>query len=137
VGEETAILLAQNFKTIDAIAKADEEDLNAIDGIGPIVAQAISGWFREKENKSLIERLKKVLQIQNPDLLSRFHLDSRPLKGKTFVLTGGLESMSRDEAKKKYESSAVKSLARSPKKQAMSSPAAKPVPSSNRRGNWE
>ncbi len=46
VGEETAILLAQNFKTIDDIDAASEDDLAAINGIGPIVAKAIHGWFR-------------------------------------------------------------------------------------------
>jgi DNA ligase (NAD+) len=98
VGEETAILLAQNFKTIDDIAQASEGDLAAINGIGPIVASAIRGWFREKENKKLVANLKKHIQIESEKVSNKQAL---PLAGKTFVLTGGMESMSRDEAKAK------------------------------------
>ena len=104
VGEETALLLAENFKTIDDTAKANEEKLAAIDGIGPIVAKAIVDWFGETKNKIVIERLKKVLHIGNLEFSSRSrfsNLDKKPLAGKIFVLTGTLESMSRDEAKEK------------------------------------
>ena len=99
VGEETAILLAQNFKTIDELSAANAGELEAIDGIGPIVAQALAEWFAEKENKELIKKLKKVLAIKNPEASLR---DKKlPLGGKTFVLTGTMEGMSRDEAKAK------------------------------------
>lgn len=98
VGEETAILLAQNFKTIDDLAEASEEKLSAIVGIGPIVAKAIAEWFGEKENKDLIRRLKNVLAIKSEKTSGG---KNQPLAGKTFVLTGGMESMSRDEAKEK------------------------------------
>ncbi|MEK7068665.1 MAG: helix-hairpin-helix domain-containing protein, partial [Patescibacteria group bacterium] len=100
VGEETAILLSQNFKTIDDIAAAGEVDLAAINGIGPVVAKAIHDWFREKENKRLVASLKKHIKIE-PEKISRSNLDTLPLAGKTFVLTGGMESMSRDEAKER------------------------------------
>jgi len=100
VGEETAILLAQNFKTIDDIAGASEDDLAAINGIGPIVAQAIHDWFREKENKRLVANLKKHIHIE-PEKISSSNLDTLPLAGKTFVLTGGMESLGRDEAKER------------------------------------
>jgi len=98
VGEETAILLAQNFTTVDELAAAGAGELEAIDGIGPVVAQAIVGWFGEKENKELIKRLKKVLHIVSEKSSEK---KSRPLAGKTFVLTGSLAGMSRDEAKEK------------------------------------
>lgn len=98
VGEETAILLAQNFKTIDDIAQATEDDLAAINGIGPIVAEAIHSWFRDKENKRLVASLKKHIKIEAEKVSGKQNL---PLQGKTFVLTGGMESMSRDEAKEK------------------------------------
>ncbi len=99
IGEEMAILLATHFKTIDDLAKAQEGDLDAIEGIGPIVAPAVVAWFKTSDNKALVSRLKKVLNITNP----LFSTDRRalPLTGKTFVLTGTLEAMSRDEAKKK------------------------------------
>jgi len=95
VGEETAILLAKNFKTIDDIAQASKEELEAIQGIGPIIAAALVEWFADKENRKLIERLKKVITITH-EKQSR---TEAPLAGKTFVLTGSLSSMSRDEAK--------------------------------------
>ncbi len=98
VGEETAILLAEHFKMVDDIAKASSEELEHIEGIGPIVGKAIYEWFKDAENKKLIERLKKVLHIVSEK-------SSVPktgaLVGKTFVLTGTMASMSRDEAKEK------------------------------------
>jgi DNA ligase (NAD+) len=98
VGEETAILLAQNFKTIDDVAAAREEELNAIEGIGPIVSKSIFDFFRDKNNKALISRLKKHLNVVSERVSTAKKL---PLAGKTFVLTGTLKSMSRDEAKEK------------------------------------
>ncbi len=100
VGEETAILLARNFLTIDDIAQASEDDLAAINGIGPIVARAIYDWFKDKENKKLITNLKKHIKIES-EKISGAKAAYMPLAGKTFVLTGGMESMSRDEAKEK------------------------------------
>lgn len=101
VGEETAILLAKNFKMLDNLAQASEEELAAIDGIGPIVARSIFEFFRDKENKKLLERLKRHLTIQSEKISRRVLAEKMPLAGKTFVLTGSLESMSRDEAKEK------------------------------------
>ncbi len=99
VGEETAILLAQNFKTLEKVQEASEEKLTSIEGIGPIVAKAIVEWFGEKESKKLLERLGNVITIKNPDYVSGEAKQNLPLSGKTFVLTGTLSSMSRDEAK--------------------------------------
>ena len=101
VGEETAILLARRFETIDNIAKAKEVDLQAISGIGDVVAREIVSWFTLVENKELVRRLKKLISIENVEFISRLNLDNLPLAGKTFVLTGTMESMSRDEAKEK------------------------------------
>lgn len=100
VGEETALLLARNFKTIDDVAEASLEKLTAIGGVGEIVARAIYDWFRNKDNKALISRLKKLLHIES-EKLPRLNFGTLPLAGKTFVLTGTLESLSRDEAKEK------------------------------------
>ena len=101
VGEETGILLAQEFKTIDEVMEASVEELNAIEGIGPIVSQAIYDFFRDKENKALISRLKKHLHIVSEKSPNK---KSSPLAGKTFVLTGTMESLSREEAKAKLRS---------------------------------
>jgi DNA ligase (NAD+) len=101
VGEETAILLAQTFKTLDDIAAASIEKLEDIKGIGDVVARAIYDWFRLSDNKKLLERLKKHVKIENPDYLTKAKLENLPLAGKTFVLTGTMASMGRDEAKER------------------------------------
>ena len=98
VGEETAILLAQNFKTIDELAGAEVEKLEAINGIGPVVAKCIVDWFGDKENKVVLKRLKKLLNIVSEKSSTK---KSLLLAGKTFVLTGGMQTMSRDEAKER------------------------------------
>lgn len=98
VGEETAVLLAQEFKTIDDLAGAREEKLLEIEGIGDIVARSIVEWFREKDNAELIGKLKKAIRITSEKTGDKRKL---PLSGKTFVLTGSLSSMTRDEAKKR------------------------------------
>lgn len=96
VGEETAILLAAHFRTIDALAKATEEELTVLSGVGPKVAHEIIEWFALKRHQELIARLKKVLSIVSPPKSEKA---AQPLIGKTFVLTGSLSEMSRDEAK--------------------------------------
>jgi len=69
------------------------ERLEQIEGIGPVVAENIFSWFKEKENQKLIERLLKHLDIEKASIKS-----GGKLSGKSFVLTGTLSSMSRDEA---------------------------------------
>lgn len=98
VGEETAVLLAKKYRTIDELGKASKEELMSIDGVGPVVAKDIVEWFGLKRHKELVTELQKVLTITNP-LYAK--TSGGRLAGKTFVLTGTLESMSRDEAKKK------------------------------------
>lgn len=98
VGEETAILLAEEFRMIDDIAEASEEKLQNLNGIGEVVAKEIRGWFADKENKKLIERLKKALHIVSEKTSKK---ETGALAGKTVVLTGTLSSLSRDEAKAK------------------------------------
>jgi DNA ligase (NAD+) len=94
VGEETAIAVAEHFKTLDAVMKASLDEFQHIDGVGDVVAQSLYEWFRNKDNVSEVERLKKELDIQVPEKKS----SNEHISGKTFVLTGTLESMSRDEA---------------------------------------
>ncbi|MDR3571011.1 MAG: NAD-dependent DNA ligase LigA [Candidatus Pacebacteria bacterium] len=96
VGEETAILLAQTFGSFDKLSKASVEELQAIEGVGDIVAQAVHDWFRDRHNAALLERLLKHLKIKVP--IKKTDL---PLAGKTYVVTGTLESMSREEAEAK------------------------------------
>jgi len=98
VGEETALDLAQYFRTAERFARADTAELEKLEGVGPIVAGSIVDWFNERENKKLFERLLKQVRIA-PVKHSVF--DTLPLKGKSFVLTGTLENMSRETAKEK------------------------------------
>ena len=98
VGEETAILLANKFYKLDNLKEAALEDLRKIPDIGPVVAESIHKWFQKPYNKKLLEKFEKVgLHVSE----ERPKAGSTKLAGKTFVLTGTLESMSRDEAKDK------------------------------------
>lgn len=94
VGEETAIDLSNHFGSLEKIEKAGLEELNKMPNIGTVVAKSIYEWFREEHNKDLIKKLLKHVVIENPKKKA-----PGKLTGKTFVLTGELESMSRDEAK--------------------------------------
>jgi DNA ligase (NAD+) len=95
VGEETADLLAKRFGTVEALARALEHELTDISGIGPVVAASVAAWFREDKHKKLLERLLDHIRI-HPEEES---IEDGRFVGKTFVLTGTLSSMARDEAK--------------------------------------
>ncbi|MBI2010638.1 MAG: NAD-dependent DNA ligase LigA [Candidatus Colwellbacteria bacterium] len=109
VGEETASLLAQeivNYKSqitnpvdiLKIFQKLSLEDLQKIPDVGPKVAQSIYDWFHEDRNIKFLEKLDKVgVKIEAKKLKAK----SSKLEGLTFVLTGSLESMARDEAKEK------------------------------------
>lgn len=93
VGEETAILLAQEFRTLEKLTKIDEATLAAIHGIGDIVAKEVHAWFRDTENAALVERLRQHLTLERIAAPT-----SGPLMGLTVVITGTLPTMSREEA---------------------------------------
>ena len=94
VGKETADILSGEFATLDDIKNADVERLANIEGIGGIIAQSIYDFFREERNVKMIEELKEL--GVNP--VSKVKPKSDKLEGKTFVLTGTLQNMTRDEA---------------------------------------
>ncbi len=94
-GEETANDLAYYFGKIENIKKASLEDLEKIQDIGGIIAKSVYDWFKDKKNLVFLDKLLAQIKIQSPILR-----DLR-LKGKTFVLTGSLKEMTRDEAKNK------------------------------------
>lgn len=100
VGEETAILISKEFASIEKIKNLKIEELESLNGVGPIVAQSIVDWFKEKENQKLLSQLLKQIKIQQPATSSQYSGVGK-LVGKVFVLTGTLETMSRDEAKQK------------------------------------
>ncbi|HXG95090.1 MAG TPA: NAD-dependent DNA ligase LigA [Blastocatellia bacterium] len=101
VGERTAQILADQFDSIDDLMNASEERLAIIFEIGPVVAASIAEWFREPRNRELIERLKQA--GVNTRRKGERKTARRDLEGKQFVLTGKLESFSRDEAKRMIE----------------------------------
>jgi len=100
VGKQSAKDLEANFDSLDAIATATEEQLEAVDGIGSIMAQSLHAWFADAENQALVEQLKAHgLNFES----SRQAQTSGVLSGKTVVLTGALPSLTRDEATKMIE----------------------------------
>lgn len=94
IGEKTALVLAERFGNLEKLAVASFEELSKIDEIGPVIAQSVSSFFSSSEALSLIERLKSY--NVNFDYICQ-KKDSR-LSGLSFVFTGELKSMTRDEA---------------------------------------
>lgn len=101
VGEETAILLAQNFKTIEGVKHASKEDLIAIDGIGEVVASSIIAWQKNKVAQALLNKILAHVTIE-PVLEKN---QAGPLSGQSFVFTGTLATMTRTEAQNKARES--------------------------------
>ena len=101
VGKKNAKILASNYKNIDALMEAKYEDLKQIRDIGEIIAKSVCEYFSDEENIKLIGELKEL------GLNFKYNLDSSDetsiFTGKTFVLTGTLDSITRDEAKEKIE----------------------------------
>ncbi len=95
VGEETANLLAIYFGDFNDLMSAGEEELQRVPGIGEKAAQSIKEWFGNKNNKDLLQKLLKVVDIQKPPKISK------KLSGKIFVFTGTLETITRNTAKEK------------------------------------
>ena len=96
-GQRVAQVLAQTYGTINALATASYEDLEAIDEIGPRIAESIREFFGEKHNKKELCKLKQHGLVMTEGKKAGWG----NLSGKQFVLTGALESMTRDQAKKK------------------------------------
>ncbi len=102
VGERAALLLARHFRSLEALAAASVEELEALYEIGPAVATSVRDWFQAEANRALVERLRAAgVRPEAPPAASA---TSRALEGKQFVLTGVLEGMTRDQAKDEIES---------------------------------
>ena len=105
VGKESADILAQNFKDIEALKTANVEDLSAIDGIGEKMAKSIYDYFHNEQNlKTLDEVLKLGLVLENTYRKE----ENLKFKGLSFVLTGTLEEFSRDKAQEILKSLGAK-----------------------------
>ncbi len=99
VGERTAELLAEHFGSMDDLMAADAAHLEQVQEVGPRIAQAIVEFFSEAKNRKLVESLRKAGLTFTAEKKVR----TEKLAGLTFVLTGTLPNMSRDEAKEKIE----------------------------------
>ena len=117
VGSSTARTLASNFKTIDDLIKATYSQLLNLPDVGPVVARHIADFFAEKHNLEIIDRLVKRedgflfsagIELTPLPQQSELNSDNQPFLGKTFVITGTLDSMDRNEAKAKLLSLGAK-----------------------------
>jgi len=97
VGEETAVDLANHFGSLQKLINAEKEELESIPDIGQVVAASIHEYFNDPKNQKFVQDLVKN-GVKIEEVKKRTH---QPLKGKTIVLTGSLESMTRDDAKAK------------------------------------
>ncbi|HUS45729.1 MAG TPA: NAD-dependent DNA ligase LigA [Phycisphaerae bacterium] len=105
VGRALAETLAAAFGSLDALAKADEERLLEVEDVGPEVARSVVEWFGNKQNRHLVEKLKQhgirpkmKARVSEGPGAPGWRAAKGPLSGKTVVVTGELESMTRDEA---------------------------------------
>jgi DNA ligase (NAD+) len=99
IGERAAQVLARAFWTIDALGAATREQLQDTAEIGPVLAESVRTWFDERRNRTLVERLRSAgLCMEVPESERLASEAPGPLKGCTYVVTGTLESMSREEA---------------------------------------
>lgn len=102
VGAQTARLIAEHFGNMDAVMASHEEDLTEIPTVGPVVAEAVAGFFSIEQNRALIEKLRSFgVNMQEP----RVRVDERalggPFAGKTVVFTGTLSGLTRQEAQER------------------------------------
>lgn len=101
VGEETALDLALHFKTLENLRMADFEELEKLEGVGPIVAQSIIRWFKDKNNIKTLDNLLLNVKIKKIEVFGEGEksLKSSLVSGKTFVFTGTMPNLSRESAK--------------------------------------
>jgi len=105
VGDQYAELLAEQFQSIDQLAKASQEELSTIPSIGPKIAESIVAFFRQEGNIRIIEKLREkgVGQGLGKRVARAGNLEDLPLAGLEFVLTGKLDSFPRSEAEAKIK----------------------------------
>ncbi|MFP3868663.1 MAG: NAD-dependent DNA ligase LigA [Desulfobacteraceae bacterium] len=100
VGQHVARVLAKSFRSLEALAQADEAELEKIPEVGPQIAASLRSFFTSKENQDIL----KSLQDSGVQIREKPVAPATPLAGKTFVFTGSLENFTRDEAKARVES---------------------------------
>ena len=107
-GEYLSRILAENFGSLAALAKASADELLALEGVGPIVAESIRTFFAEPHNQSALEKLKSA--GVNPILQKEKKQEDARFSGKTFVFTGALSKFTRNEAEKMVQERGGKTL---------------------------
>jgi len=104
IGERSARVLATAFGSIEALASASREALEATEEIGPVLAESVRTWFDEPRNGQLVDRLRKAgVRLEASEAERAAAAGARPLAGRTYVITGTLASMSREEATEALE----------------------------------
>lgn len=102
VGETVAELLAAHFGDLDPLLAASAEEIEAVPGIGPVIAQSVAEFLANARNRKEVARL-RAAKVRWPAVTRATRREGGPLVGKTFVLTGTLPDLSRDEAKRRIE----------------------------------
>lgn len=115
VGKSAAQVLMNHFGTFDALAAASEEDMVAIDDIGPISAQCVYTYFRQPHNQAVLQKLKDAGVNMAQEIVAP-PAEGLPLSGQTVVITGTLPEVSREEAAQKIQSNGGKVTASVSKK---------------------
>jgi DNA ligase (NAD+) len=103
VGSVNAQLLTEKFTTVEKLAGATAAEIESVYGIGPEIAQSVYQWFRIPANQTLISRLKAQSLQLLVEVESTDPVGNQLLSGKTFVITGTLPTLKRDEAKELIE----------------------------------
>ena len=101
VGVKTAKILAKTFKSIDLLKNASFEELVKINDVGEIIAESVYKYFHNEENITMLD---KLLSYGMNQIYTKEEENNLDIQGKTFVLTGGLENITRDEAEELIES---------------------------------
>jgi DNA ligase (NAD+) len=104
VGEQIAVLLANQFDSLEQLTNCSEDQLTAIEGVGPVVAESIVTFFRQTKNLATVHRILD----SGVRILFETPVQTGDLAGKTFVLTGALETMTRRQSKELIEASGGK-----------------------------
>ena len=104
IGERGAQVVARAFGSMEAIANASLEQLQSTSDVGPVLAESVRSWFDEPRNRELIDRLRQAgVRTEIPEAERRAATAPKPLAGRTYVITGTLESMSREQATEALE----------------------------------
>jgi DNA ligase (NAD+) len=104
VGEGVAKALARHVPALDELSRASAPELQQIDEVGEVIAQSVHDWFSQTANRELLERLRRAgLNFRSELHRARAAIATSSLSGKTFVLTGTLPNLTREQAKEQIE----------------------------------